>query len=198
MMQAIKSQFGHPRGLLGRVVGTILAFQNRERIAWTVAQLKPQATDHLLEIGFGPGVSTELLAQRVTHGRVAGVDISEVMVQQASRRNAAAIRSGHVDLRQGVVSALPYDPDTFDTVLAINSLHHWNEVASGLREAHRVLKTGGTIAIIEQPPSRPDEAQMRERGAAITTQLQAAGFHQVTASYTTLQRGIVVFVQGVK
>ncbi len=77
MLQAIKFQFGHPRGFLGRVVGTILAIQNRERIVWTITQLNQQPDDHVLVIGFGTGVSIELLAQHVSQGYIAGVDAAQ-------------------------------------------------------------------------------------------------------------------------
>jgi hypothetical protein len=51
------SQFGNPRGALGAVAGAVMAHResNRRRNAWTVAQLAPAPTDHVLEIGYvGP------------------------------------------------------------------------------------------------------------------------------------------------
>jgi hypothetical protein len=47
------------------------------------------------------------------------------MVEQARARNAAAIESGRVDLRRGSVESLPFDDDTFDKALAINSMQVW-------------------------------------------------------------------------
>ena len=198
MMQAIKSQFGHPRGLLGRIVGKILAAENRERIEWTVRKLKPQPDDHILEIGFGPGVSIEFLAQHVQQGQIAGVDISDVMVEQATKRNQVAVQAGRVDLRVGTATDLPYEARSFDTVLAINSLHHWGDVSRGLQNVYRVLKPGGQVVIVEQPPTRPDEAQMRQRGAEIERLLQQTGFTYTEATYATLQRGVVAYICGVK
>jgi len=49
------SQFAHPQGWVGRLVGTILAWKNRERNAWTISMLDIQPDDQVLEIGFGPG-----------------------------------------------------------------------------------------------------------------------------------------------
>lgn len=43
------------------------------------------------------------------------------MVVQARARNAAAISAGRVNLRQGTVENMPFEDDSFDTVLAINS-----------------------------------------------------------------------------
>jgi hypothetical protein len=55
----VYSQFHRPAGLLGRVVGWIMANRpsNIERSRWTVDLLNVQPTDHVLEIGFGPGLA---------------------------------------------------------------------------------------------------------------------------------------------
>jgi ubiquinone/menaquinone biosynthesis C-methylase UbiE len=62
-------------------------------------------------------------------------------------RNAAAIRSGRVDLRRGSVDSLPFDDSSFDGVLAINSMQVWPDAVAGLREIRRVLRPGATIAL---------------------------------------------------
>src|SRR4051812_2684160 len=84
------------RGIAGRVVGWVMAHRNSnvERNRWVVSLLEVQPADRVLEIGFGPGVAITELAARATQGQVYGIDHSQVMVEQASRRNAAAIRAG--------------------------------------------------------------------------------------------------------
>ena len=52
-----------------------------------VALLDVQPQDHILEIGFGPGLVIRELARRATDGFVLGIDRSEVMVRQAAVRN---------------------------------------------------------------------------------------------------------------
>jgi ubiquinone/menaquinone biosynthesis C-methylase UbiE len=66
-----------------------------------VSLLDVQPTDRVLEVGFGPGIAISELSQRVgPSGHVFGVDRSAVMLEHATRRNAAAIRSGFVTLSQ--------------------------------------------------------------------------------------------------
>src|SRR5215207_1522053 len=91
----IVSQFMHPRGLAGRVVGWEMRLRpsNRKRNVWAVSLLDVQPTHRVLEIGFGPGVAIRELARRATRGQVVGIDRSEVMRAQAARRNAAEIRA---------------------------------------------------------------------------------------------------------
>ena len=84
-----------------------------------VGLLEVRPDDRVLGIGFGPGKQIQLPARRATAGLVAGVDLSEVMVEQATRRNRALVRQGRVDLRRGTVSDLPFGDRQFTKVCAV-------------------------------------------------------------------------------
>jgi SAM-dependent methyltransferase len=135
--------FGRPQGLAGRLGGRILARANRPFAEEVVAFLDVEPSDMILEIGFGPGVAIELLARKPAAGRVAGIDVSTEMVEQARARNAAAIGAGALDLRYGTVEHLPFEDAAFDLALAINSMQVWPDRDAGLREIRRVLRPGG-------------------------------------------------------
>lgn len=190
------SQFGHPRGLLGRVAGAIMALENRERNAWAASLLDVRRTDHILEIGFGPGLALAYLIRLAPEGRIAGIDSSAVMVAQARARIAGAIRAGRADLRLGSAAALPFPDETFDRVLAVNSLHHWPDPVAGLREVRRVLRPGGSVAIVEQPVGASGRGQLQARRAALAAQITAAGFGNVRIERHTLRRGPCLAVLG--
>jgi ubiquinone/menaquinone biosynthesis C-methylase UbiE len=161
--------FGRPKGLLGRIGGLILARFNRAFAEEIVALLDVRAAERVLEVGFGPGVGIELLASAASGGKVAGIDPSTEMVEQASARNAAAIGTGAVDLRQGSVESMPFEDDSFDTALAINSMQVWPDKPAGLREIRRVLTGGGRLALGFTPNSRQPRS-------GVTELLSAAGF----------------------
>jgi ubiquinone/menaquinone biosynthesis C-methylase UbiE len=161
--------FGRPQGLAGRLGGLILARANRRFAEEIVAFLNVDPSDKALEIGFGPGVAIELLVRATPEGMVAGIDVSREMVEQAQARNAAAIRSGKVDLRHGTVERMPFADEAFDLALAINSMQVWPELDAGLREIQRVLKAGGRVALAFTPRS----GQAR---AGVMEVLEAAGF----------------------
>lgn len=139
--------FGCPKGFLGRLGGAVMARGNREMARRAIGLLDVQPGDRVLEIGFGPGVGIQLLAGAASSGWVAGVDLSEEMVRQATERNRSGIEAEVVELRQGSVERLPYESAAFDKALAVNSMQIWPDAVLGLREARRVLKPAGGIAL---------------------------------------------------
>jgi ubiquinone/menaquinone biosynthesis C-methylase UbiE len=137
------------------------------------------ATDRVLEIGFGPGLAIAELSRRVgDQGHVYGIDHSEVMLRQATRRNASAIAAGRVSLSRASVDRLPPSLDgPFDAILAVNSLGFWPAPSERLDELRRRLRPGGRIAIASQP-RRPGATASTSRNAArqIEALLQDAGY----------------------
>ena len=115
--------------------------------AWVTELLEVEPNDTVLEVGFGPGVIVQRLSRLVSEGHVAGIDPSREMVEQARARNAAVIKDGSVDLRRASVDRLPSDNNSFDKVLAINSMQVWPDVARGLREIRRVMKPSAKLAL---------------------------------------------------
>jgi len=124
LAMAIRSQFLRPRRFAGWLVGWEMALRssNRKRNVWAVGLLGVEPTDRVLEIGFGPGIAIRELSRRATHGLVCGVDHSEIMVRQATKRNRDAVRAGRVDLRCGSAEHLPAFKEPFDKVLAVNNM----------------------------------------------------------------------------
>jgi ubiquinone/menaquinone biosynthesis C-methylase UbiE len=139
--------FGRPRGTLGKLGGMIMARTNAAFARSTIGLIDIQPADKVLEVGFGPGVGIERLARSAPAGRVAGIDRSTEMLEQAKLRNAEAIAGGLVDLRHGAVENLPFEDSTFDVVLAINSMQVWPDVMAGLREIWRVTRPGGRLVV---------------------------------------------------
>jgi ubiquinone/menaquinone biosynthesis C-methylase UbiE len=197
-MNYLISQFAHPRGPIGRLVGMLMAYENRERNAWAVSLLNVREADRVLEIGFGPGWAIERVAALATGGLVAGVDHSQAMVQLATERNATAVRAGRVALQHGSALALPYAGESFNKVLGVNSLHHWPNALAGLREAWRVLTPGGFVLIVEQPRSATSEDGLRELTQTLAEQLANAGFGHIQSESRAMRPAASVAVMGVK
>ena len=150
----LTKQFGNPSGLIGKLIGNRMAKGNVYDAQWTIFLLGIQPNHHILEIGFGPGVSTQLAGEKASKGYVAGVDHSDTMVQTASRRNAVAIQSGRMKLKQSEVSSLPYPDESFHIAFSLHSIYFWPKPVDCLKEIRRVLKPGGLLAITIQPKDR--------------------------------------------
>ena len=186
-MNVLDATFGHPRGPLGRLGGVIMARSTRQRNAWTVSLLDIGRDDRILEVGCGPGALIQALSARATEGLVVGVDLSAIMLQQAARRNAEAIREGRVRLQLGSALALPFEDTSFDKALSANSLPFWPDQEAGVKEMRRVLKPGGVIAIVLQPRWARTESEVKQIGAGLLALLSKVGFQQARLEFKPMK-----------
>lgn len=196
-VMAIRSQFMRPRGFAGWLAGWEMALRssNRQRNVWAVGLLGVEPTDRVLEIGFGPGIAIRELSRRATHGLVYGVDHSEVMVRQATRRNADAVRAGRVDLRCGSAEHLPAFEELFDKVLVVNNMGMWCDPAKQLKKLHGLMRPDGRIAIVSQPrcPGATAETTVAA-GHEIAARLTEAGFTGIRSDTLALNPPVVCVI----
>lgn len=93
----------------------------------------------LLDVGCGPGLAAQLAAQRGAH--VAGLDAAETSVEIARGRTPDG------DFRAGEMEELPWADNTFDVVTGFNAFQYAADVVNALREARRVARPGGRVAM---------------------------------------------------
>jgi len=133
--------------MIGWLAGERMVRQHGPETAWTLNLLEIEPTDAVLEVGFGAGQGIKLATEKASEGRVMGIDLSEMMVRVATRRNAQAVKAGRVALAQGTMTALPFEDQSFDKVMTIHTFYFWSEPARALSELYRVLKPGGRLII---------------------------------------------------
>ena len=197
-MNFIESQFGNPHGIIGHLVGLIMAYENRARNQWALSLLNIQPTDHILEIGFGPGWAIQQAGRLTSDGLVAGVDISKTMLKQAKLRNRHAVNFGKVILRHGTSVQIPFSDNSFDKVYAVNSFHEWQDPILGLQNVKRVLKIGGSITIVEHPHGGVPKDTISEIGEGIKAKLNEQGFESVQVIINSIGGSLAVGVKGIK
>lgn len=188
LMGMLGRQARKPSGWLGKMLyGHLAAWGHRSLTNWAVRFVDIQPTDHVLDVGCGGGMAIKLIAQITIEGFVAGLDHSEDMVQQALKRNAAAAQAGRVEIRHGNVAALPYDDESFDKVIAVETFYFWPDPIANLREVRRVLKPGGLVALVmegsKESPNPQRQVALAARmefplysGAEMVEMSTAAGF----------------------
>jgi len=124
-----------------------MAMVNRRPIRLAIDALAIAPSDVVLELGFGPGRGIARLVALACSGHVLGVDHSAVMLAQASRYNRRAIANGRVQLQQARFDPLPWPSESVDKILAANVVYFFRNDGAEIREANRVLRPGGAMAI---------------------------------------------------
>lgn len=111
-----------------------------------VGLIRERRDARVLDLGCGGGHVTFNVSPLVKE--IVAYDLSPEMLNVVAR---AARERGldNVSTRQGTVESLPFDADSFDVVLSRFSAHHWRDLDAALREAARVLKPGGMLAIVD-------------------------------------------------
>jgi len=131
----------------------------------------------VLDVATGTGaVAAELLRRRDC--RVVGIDQSPEMLAEARRR-----LDGRVELLEGRAERLPFPDASFDALTFTYLLRYVDEPGTVLRELARVVRTGGTIAMLEfglpHGPWRPLWELYVRFGLPTAGRLISPGWHEV-------------------
>ncbi len=105
---------------------------------------------HVLDLGCGTGVVARAVARREgLAGRVTGVDHSPVLIGTARRLAMEEGLLPRVEFHVGDAHALDYAQGSFDAVIAHTLISHVTEPLTVLKEAARVVRTGGIVAVFD-------------------------------------------------
>ncbi len=150
----------------------------------------------VLDLATGTG-DFALAADRLGPQQVVGIDMAIEMLRLGAAKVAAKGPSAHVDLLVGDAEQLPFQDHTFDLVIGAFGVRNFGNIPSGLAEAHRVLKPGGQLLVLD----------FCEPTAPLFRQLYLFYFHKVLPligglisgqrrAYAYLPRSVGTFPQG--
>ncbi len=167
-----------------------------------IAALKKGET--VLDLGSGAGFDAFLAAAAVgSSGLVIGVDMTPEMISKA-RRNQAKAGVENVEFRLGEIESLPVPDSTVDVIISNCVVNLSPDKSRVFREAFRVLKPGGRLAISDIVALAPIPAEWRQdwelytgcvAGASLVEDLKAmllqAGFVEIRIARKGESREIV-------
>ncbi|MEG0357281.1 MAG: class I SAM-dependent methyltransferase [Christensenellaceae bacterium] len=139
-----------PVGMMGKAVIGRMNKSHAQLTDWGLHQITFHAADTVLDIGCGGGKALKKMSMAAEQASLYGIDYSKTSVSCAVKENAADVKTGKMHIVQGTVSELPYQDCFFDVITSIESYYFWPQLAHDFKEVYRVLKEGGTFAIIAE------------------------------------------------
>lgn len=140
----IGSQFGNPRGFVGKVCCIIMNIINKKMYKNTIALVNIESGQSVLDIGYGNGYLLKCLDRKFSP-ELYGIDISEDMLTEATKHNKRANKARRLHLEIGDCCDLKYEDSKFASVTSINTVYFWSDTVKGLSEIKRVLLPGGSF-----------------------------------------------------
>jgi SAM-dependent methyltransferase len=130
-----------------------------------IAAMQPGET--VVDLGSGAGFDCFLAAQQVGRsGHVIGIDMTHEMLKKA-RDNAARIGASNVEFRLGELEHLPIADNAADVVISNCVINLVPDKEQVFREALRVLRPGGRLAVSDIINTAPLSAELRSDPALL-------------------------------
>ncbi|WP_347352616.1 methyltransferase domain-containing protein [Intrasporangium sp.] len=148
-------------------------------------RLALRGDERLLDLGCGRGAVLIAAAQRLPRGRAEGVDLWRSRDQsgndpETTRHNAVAAGvADRVELHTADLAALPFPDDTFDVVTSALAIHNIPDAAQreqAVREAVRVLRPGGRLAVADISHTGDYATVLRSIATDVTTRGLGPGY----------------------
>ena len=163
-----------------------------------------QEGESVLDLGSGGGIDAFLAAKQVgAKGRVIGVDMTPEMLAKA-RDNASRVGASNVEFKLGEIEALPVGDRSVDVVVSNCVVNLSPDKTAVFREAFRVLRPGGRLAISDIVASAPLPKHIADDPAALAgcmagapamddlrASLEAAGFVGVHIQINEASRSLI-------
>ncbi len=143
-----------------------------------IAQLRAHRSRRIADIACGTGILSDRIERELHPDEIYGIDMSDGML------NKARARSSRVQWLRGPAEQLPFDDGALDAVVTTSAFHFFDQPAA-LREFHRVLASGGLVAVatlsarqplLQAPSANRWKPQHNPSPAEMRALFESAGF----------------------
>lgn len=139
----IEKQLNHPDGEFGLEIGENMNQTNSGMIINSIEYLELKHKNLVLELGHGNCGHLPKLLDFANEIQYHGLEVSATMWQAAVELNSHF----NADFRLYDGQKIPYDSNTFDRVVSVNTVYFWQRPKTLLQEIHRVLKPDGICVL---------------------------------------------------
>lgn len=128
----IGSQFGNPRGIIGKCCCLLMNSINRAMYRSVATSFTLNEKSKVLDIGYGNGYLIEQIYKKYKPD-IFGIDISEDMMKIATKRNHKAVENGKIKLRVGDCCELDFENNKFNVVYSKEWLEKFSYTEKGFK-----------------------------------------------------------------
>jgi len=130
---------------LNRVISFGIDVKWRKKVVKIIGDTNP---DSILDIATGTGDLAINLAE-TNASKIVGLDISKGMLDVGREKIEKLKLSNTIEMVYGDSEKMPFEDNTFDAITVAFGVRNFENLDKGLAEIYRVLKTGGTFAVLE-------------------------------------------------
>ncbi len=146
-LRLLANQLMKPEGDRGIEIANMMNESNQGMTINSIENLSLTENDVILEIGPGNAGHLNYLFSKVQKLRYFGIDISELMVSEASRINCSQIENESASFTLYDGENIPFESNYFDRIFTVNTIYFWSNPILFIQEISRVLKHNGRFSL---------------------------------------------------
>lgn len=146
-LQEVEKQLSFPSGENGIEMANVMNETNIVMTQETLASLQLNPNENILELGHGNCRHLCDILDNCEDLNYTGLEISETMHSEAEKINQNFIENKTACFHLYDGNKIPFDDNSFDKIMTVNTLYFWNNPLELLNEIHRVTKPDGLFVI---------------------------------------------------
>ena len=146
-LKEIAAQLKCPNGEKGSKVAENMFQTNTEMLVESLKYLDLQENQKILEIGHGNCKHLQSILSKAVNLKYTGLDISDLMNQQAKENNKTEIENGQAEFIIYDGENIPFKENTFDKIVTVNTLYFLKNPIDFFSQIAEILKPNGIFAL---------------------------------------------------